>query len=183
MKPSNESRHEKVLDDIVNDFRTNKNEKLLEQQKCEIRTSKCYRRRMWFRRISRVLLFASVVYAIATIAIEVRLLQSRPYFAYGGSHGNEFRINQCLYKMWYLRKTIDTFHAAYRRYPENLEELVKSGLLSTAPVCPTSKAKYILFEKNKKTVFGCGDPSAHYVQQIWAYMEGGPPVVEHDGVS
>lgn len=182
MEPVSEARHEKVLDEIVTDFRTQKNEKEFAKQEQEIKKSKHYRRRKWFAYISRSLLLLAVIYAVAVIAIEIRMIQHRPYFAYGLRTGNEYKLNECLRNMWKIRKAIDSFHSSYRRYPASMQELVDKGFLLSKLICPAGGSIYTMNKKAEDMVFECRDPYAHGVARVWAYVAGGPPVVEHDSV-
>lgn len=182
MEPTNEVRHEKVLNDIVSDFRSQKNEKEMIKQEQEIKNSKRYCRRKWFSSVSRMILLCSLIYTIAVVAVELRLMQSRPYYSYGLRTGNEYKLNSCIYKMWLLRKAIDSFYGSYRRYPVSMDELQKSGFVSQKLLCPASLSEYKLLDRDGQKVFECADPNAHGVERVWAFIAGGPPVVEHQKV-
>ena len=55
-----------------------------------------------------------------------------------------------LKKIWLLEQKVDEFHSLFKRYPENLNELVEVGLLDRVPGDPFGKGFY--FDKEEKRV-------------------------------
>ena len=100
------------------------------------------------------------------------------YWAGGRSAGYDKKTEECIGRMWQIREAVDRHYNVNKRFPETLEELEKTGLLSKKDLaCPATDRKYVIEVKEGVKVFACPDPGAHGFSGLRCRVKGGAPEV------
>ena len=91
-----------------------------------------------------------------------------------------YRLEDCLFRMWQVRKAIDLYYAQHNDFSSAADALYREGFLAQKIVCPATGSRYSIKQGANGDIFCCPNPSEHGVKDIWADVAGGAPVVERE---
>lgn len=117
-------------------------------------------------------------YLVFAVMNETGVLRAKTYWAGGEGAVLDAAGEECLGRMWHIRKAIDRYYADNRAYPDVIEAVYKYLPARKESVCPASGAEYVFTERNGQRVFSCPNPEKHGLRGLWGAVAGGPPVVE-----
>jgi hypothetical protein len=104
---------------------------------------------------------------------------SEPRYWAGGRHAEyDKNTEECIGRMWQIRKAVDRHYNVNKRFPGSIEELGKSGLLSEKDLaCPATGRKYLIEVKEGVEVFACPNPGTHGFSDLRCRLKGGAPEI------
>lgn len=165
------------LKGIIDDFRGEKKEQAAAKNKA-IHKREVKRK---LRIVSKALLFLLVVtlaaYNILYFAAAKKKYSSYQYWALGKRGTTDYKLNECIFKLWQIRKSIDLYYAAIGVYPKTIEELSREKFFNINFSCPVSKKQYITKKIGGREVVACPNPQEHNIEEVYIQVNGGPPVI------
>ncbi|MBN1526274.1 MAG: hypothetical protein JW919_01635 [Candidatus Omnitrophica bacterium] len=180
MGPENNIDREESLKKILSDYEAREESKARQKEKA--RRSEALAGGASFA--LRALLFAAGVGAV--IFFSVRFMQGsgvfekKVYWAIGRRFVTDNKIEECIGRLWDIRKAMDNYYAKYKTFPVSMEELYRDRKDAKPYTCPATGEAYIMKEAGGRKIFCCPDPKKHAgdVSEIWCDVRGGPPAIE-----
>ena len=121
---------------------------------------------------------AAVIFLCARVMQGVGVFEKKSFWAAGKMLSTDYKIEECVGRMWDIRKSIDAYYSSHRRFPISMEELYKDRSGIKPYVCPASGKPYIMKAMPGKRIFMCPNPADHDVTEIWCDVTSGPPTIE-----
>ena len=91
---------------------------------------------------------------------------------------SDYKIKECINNLWVLRKEVDNYYIKNKKFPINIEDIFKISDNKKIFLCPVHNKKYIMKLIDNKSVICCPNPENHGVDEVYFFLEGGPPVIE-----
>ena len=165
------------LKDIVNDFKGEKKEQAAAKNKA-IHKREVGRK---IRIISKTLLFLLVGtligYNMLYFVVTKKEHSSYQYWALGKRVTADYKLNECVFKLWQIRKSVDLYYVANGAYPKTIEELSREKFFNINLSCPVSKKQYITKKIGGREVIACPNPQEQNIEEVYVQINSGPPII------
>jgi len=108
---------------------------------------------------------------------ESRVFYKPVFWVAGGVKNTDYKIEECAFKLWNIRKAIDLYYAENKVFPSSLSDLYAQEFLRKKMVCPVSGRGYLEAEQSGKRKICCPNPQEHGVKGLCIDLKSGPPTV------
>ena len=167
------------LNRIVSDYFGKETDKRDREKKMTDMRKRSEKTRRYFVVTGLLAIVFLSVYLVFAVMGQTGAFRGKTYWADGkGSAALDAAGEECLGRMWGMRKAIDRYYADNSAYPDVVEAVHKYLPDRKDSVCPASGDEYIFTEKDGAEAFACPNPEEHGVKGLWGAVKGGPPVIE-----
>jgi len=178
--PENNIDREESLKKILSDYEAR--EELKARQKEKTRRTEALAGGASFA--LRALLFAAgvgaVIFFSASFMRGSGVFEKKVYWAVGRRDSTDYKIEECIGRLWDIRKAMDAHYARHKNFPAYMEELYQNEKGARPYTCPASGEAYMMKEAAGRNICCCPTPKKHAadVSDIWCDVRGGPPTIE-----
>lgn len=166
------------LKDIVSDYEKKEIEKSRSLEKVEEKQKEALAAKKLLLPAGVCIIVILVLRLVVIVAEHSEVFTEPRYWVSGRHLGYNKSTEECIGRLWQIRKATDLYYGANKRFPRSMEELYQAGLFREKMVCPASGEEYVFEKKENEEVFSCPNPSKHGVSGLWCNVKGDAPQIE-----
>ncbi|MDP8266879.1 MAG: hypothetical protein P9M07_08070 [Candidatus Aceula meridiana] len=167
-----------TLNDILGEYDQKESEEQKRIQKEENKKEVMTKGRQAFIFLGFLLVTGLSLRLIFILLEESRIFYKPDYWIAGGVKNTDYKVNECAFKLWNIRKAIDLYYAENKKFPEDLDELYTQKFLHKKIICPVSGRGYLLQQDGSVKKVCCPNPQEHGLKGLCMNFKSGPPFVE-----
>jgi hypothetical protein len=169
---------QKIVEGIISEYLSKESEESGCSERNAAKRTRIGRFLFYFRIAGSLTIMALLCFLIFSMGFVRGFSVGKEYWAIGKTGKLDAKTEECLGRMWHVRRAVDAYYAENKAYPDVVEMLYGNGFSGKDAVCPSGKKKYVFRKRGDRAVFECPDPGKHGLSAIWCDVKGGPPVIE-----